>query len=78
MEKYLKRIYYNSSSPSFLAGINNLYRIAKKKYPKITIKKIEKFLSKQDVYTRHKPYYKYQPAKIIAQTKIRRLSVFHC
>lgn len=55
METVLKKLYYSSDSPACYAGVTNLYREAKKKLPKIKVKDIERFLSKQQTYTLHKP-----------------------
>ncbi len=55
MERVLRKLYLNPNSSSYLAGINTLYREAKKEIPSIRVKDIENFLHKQDVYTLHKP-----------------------
>lgn len=55
MEKELKKLYFDPGSPACYGGVTALYREAKKRFPKINIKTIEKFLAKQNTYTLHKP-----------------------
>jgi hypothetical protein len=55
MEKLLHTLYFNSSSPAYMAGLSSLLREAKLKNPKITKPQVEKFLQKYDAYTLHKP-----------------------
>jgi hypothetical protein len=66
MNNYLEKLYLNENSPTFFAGINALYREAKKKYPKIKTSDVRKFLTNQTTYTLHKPYRKYKPLKTIS------------
>jgi hypothetical protein len=47
MDTYLKKIYYNPKSTSWLAGSTTLFRQAKKKFPNVKLKQIENFLQKQ-------------------------------
>ncbi len=61
MDRVLNSVYNNPSSPAYLAGINAVYREAKKKLSKLTIKDVREFLYKQDVYTLHKPIRKRFP-----------------
>jgi len=66
MNKFLHELYLKPDSSTYLAGINALYREAKKHFPRINKNDINKFLSKQDVYTLHKPNIKYKPSNIIS------------
>jgi hypothetical protein len=55
MYRVLNKIYNNSKSPAYLAGINAVHREAKKQLPGITVANVRQFLSTQDAYTLHKP-----------------------
>lgn len=55
MDVVLKKLYYSTDSPVCYAGITKLYKEAKKKLPKIKVKDVKEFLSKQETYTLHKP-----------------------
>ena len=54
MEALVKDVYYNTESPACFAGIEAVFREAKKRNGKITRKQVEEFLSKQDSYTLHR------------------------
>ena len=67
MDKLLDSIYYNTASPAAYAGINAVYREAKKRMPKITQKDVEDYLQRQHAYTLHKPVYRKFPRnKVVA------------
>lgn len=51
----LETIYYDISDSGGYAGITALYRSAREKGLKVTIKNVKDFLSRQDAYTLHKP-----------------------
>ena len=55
MNKHLEKLYFNENEPTFLGGVNALYRKAKEKFPEIKLKKVKEFLVKHDAYNRHKP-----------------------
>ncbi len=55
MEKLLNDVYNNPSSSAYLAGLNTVYRVAKKKNAAVKMEQVRKFLQKQDTYTLHKP-----------------------
>ncbi len=61
MERILDKVYNDPNSPSYLAGIQAVYRQAKKQLPNLTLKDVENFLQRQDVYTLHKPIRKIFP-----------------
>ncbi len=62
MEKVLDTAYNSPSSPAYLAGTYAVYREAKKKCPKLTLRDIKDFLSTQYAYTLHKPIRKRFPS----------------
>jgi len=43
MNKHLTELYLNDDSPTYLGGINPLYKAAKKKFPDIKIEDVEDF-----------------------------------
>ena len=51
----LSKVYLNPDNPAYLAGVNAVYREAKKLYPNVTLKKVIGYLNKQNVYSIHKP-----------------------
>lgn len=55
MEKVIKNAYLNPKSPSYLAGINAVYREAKQHNKNVTLQAVQRFLEKQETYTLHKP-----------------------
>jgi len=55
MDSLLKKLYYSTDSPVCYSGVSKLYKEARKKLPKIKIKDVKKFLSKQQTYTLHRP-----------------------
>ena len=52
--RYLSEIWYHPRHPLSFSSINDLYTFSKKKFPDITIKKVQSFLSQQRAWTRHK------------------------
>ena len=54
-EKYLHDLYYNTNSKSAFAGVNKLWRHIRMSGRNISRKKLNIWLSKQDVYTSHHP-----------------------
>ncbi len=52
VDEQLRQIYYQPESTGALGGIDRLHRAAKQQF---TRKEIQEWLSKQDVYTLHKP-----------------------
>ncbi|TKR73909.1 hypothetical protein L596_021154 [Steinernema carpocapsae] len=55
MEKHLKDLYYNVDSKVCFTGVSTIYKEAKKKFPNITRKDVQKYLNKQDTYVVHRP-----------------------
>jgi hypothetical protein len=54
MESIL-RAYFDLNSPSAYAGVNAVFREAKKHDPKVTLKLVKKVLGSQETYSLHKP-----------------------
>ena len=50
----LSNVYLNPDNPAYLAGVNAVYREAKKAYPQVTLKNVIDYLNKQNVYSIHK------------------------
>lgn len=61
MYRVLNKVYTDSKSPAYLAGVNTVYREAKKQLPGVTVDAVRKFLATQDCYTLHKPVIKRFP-----------------
>lgn len=55
MQSVLEDVYYGLGSPACYAGVNTVYKEAKKRLPSIKPSDVETFLQKQDTYTLHKP-----------------------
>ena len=55
MEKLLDSIYYDQKNSGSYSGVQNLYKAAIKKNPKITLDGVKEYLSKQLPYTLHFP-----------------------
>ncbi len=55
MNSVLRQVYYDPSSPACYAGLQTVYREAKKLLPSIKLSDVESFMQEQDVYTLHKP-----------------------
>ncbi len=55
MDKFLDSVYYDISSPACYAGINAVYREAKKRNKRIKLKDVQDYLHRQYTYTLHKP-----------------------
>ena len=55
MDRLLNSVYNNSNSSAYLAGAGTVYRVAKEKNQKITLRDVKEFLHKQNTYTLHKP-----------------------
>ena len=51
----MDKVYLDPSSPAYLAGINAVYREAKKRDPSVTQKDVKEYLANQDVHSLHKP-----------------------
>jgi hypothetical protein len=54
-KKLLDDLYNNPKSPASFTGVNTLYKFAKIKDPKITLKDVERYLEAHRTYTLHKP-----------------------
>lgn len=59
-KRYLSFIYHTKGHPAYLSGSSELFRQAKRKFPSITFKTIEKFLQKQKAYNLHTEKGKHQ------------------
>jgi hypothetical protein len=55
MKSVLSKVYYDLSSPACYAGVDAVFRQAKKLNKKIKLSDVEHFLQEQDTYTLHKP-----------------------
>ena len=55
MNKLLNSVYYDTSSPACFAGVQAVYREAKKRNPNVTVSDVRKFLHGQYTYTVHRP-----------------------
>ncbi len=55
MNSVLQQVFYDSSSPACYAGLQTVYREAKKLLPSIKLSDVKSFMQEQDVYTLHKP-----------------------
>ena len=53
-ERILENIYYTPSNPASYSGVKRLFNAAKKQIPNITVKQIQNFLARQNVYNKHK------------------------
>ena len=62
----MEKIYLNENEPTFLGGINPLYKKAKKEFPNIRVADVKKFLERHDSYTRHKPIKRHVSLKTIS------------
>lgn len=54
MEKVISAAYTKPGHPTFYAGISNVYRHWKQKFPELTLKLVKTLLSKNEGYTRHR------------------------
>ena len=54
IDKYLTAIYYDVGHPASYSGLDKLYTLAKSDGQKISKQKVKKWLSKQNVYTKHR------------------------
>ena len=54
MEVMLNDVYTNPESPACFAGVNKVFKEAKKRNKRITMKHVRDFLAKQDAYTLHR------------------------
>jgi hypothetical protein len=66
MNKFLEKIYLDENEPTFLGGVNALYKTAKQKFPQIKQKDVVEFLEKYESYTRHKPIKNHKSLKTIS------------
>ena len=65
----LRSLYYDLNSSSAFSGKNNVYKKAKKVLPSITKRDVDKWFSKELVYTLHKPVrYKFTRNKTIVKS----------
>ena len=55
MDKIIRDVYYNTSSPACFAGVTAVLRECKRRDAGIKLKDVESFLAKQETYTLHKP-----------------------
>ena len=54
IENLLSDLYYDPEGPGSFGGVEDLYRVAKKKYKTINRSQIQRWLQQQDAYTLHK------------------------
>ena len=54
MNKLIKDVYYNPTSSGYYAGVQQVYREAKTRNKKVTLRQVRDFLSTQDPYTLYK------------------------
>ena len=54
MEKLLHKVYYDLDSPACFSGQEAVYKEARRHSKKVSRKQVERFLHKQDTYTKHK------------------------
>ena len=54
LKAFLEKTYFNPSHNAAFSSVNKLYKVAKLKYPNVTINIIKDWLSSQDAYTLHK------------------------
>src|SRR5882757_3333189 len=59
MNQILNDIYYNPRHPGSFGGVNKLYKYAKVHKRDIKLKDVINWLSRQNVYTLHKPIRKH-------------------
>ena len=71
MEKTLSSIYLDPSHPASFGGLDAVYRAVKDKgKAKISRKQVQDWLSRQDVYTLHKPARRhYKKSRVIVPGK---------
>ena len=70
IEKYLKKIYYNSDHPASFGGIDSLYKFVKSKNKPISRAKIKRWLSSQAIFTKHREVRrKFKRTKVIVPYK---------
>lgn len=55
MDRLLRQLYYDPSEATAFSGVRALYEAAKRRNSRITLPRVENWLSKQDVYTLHRP-----------------------
>ena len=55
LDTFLQKIYFDPNSNASFASVNKLYKVAKSKFPNVTLKEVKDWLSGEDVYTLHKP-----------------------
>lgn len=55
MDKEIRDVFYNVSSPACYAGAAAVYRECKRRKINVTKKQVDNYLAKQEAYTRHKP-----------------------
>ncbi len=66
VDALLKSIYYDVSNANAFSGKRNVYKAAKKLYPKLTLRDVSNWFEKQLTYTLHKPVrYNFQRNKTI-------------
>ena len=57
IDSYLEKLYYSLDLPSSYASKNTLYQAAREKFSEVKLNQVENWLSKQLIYTLHKPVY---------------------
>ena len=70
MEKKLNNIYYTAKHGASYGGVEKLYHATEKKYHR---KEIEKWLAKQDTYTKHRKAFKRYPTRKVISYGIKNL-----
>lgn len=55
MESLLADVYFNPDSPACYAGVNAVFKEAKRRNKKVRLEVVKQFLSAQDAYSLHKP-----------------------
>ena len=53
LDIFLNKTYFDPENNASFSSANKLYKIAKTKFPKVTLDNIQDWLSTQDVYTLH-------------------------
>ena len=73
IDRYLESIYFDPSHPASFGGVNRLSRYAQKE-KKISPEKVKQWLSRQDVYVKHKPVRKnFKRLRVVVPRKLYQL-----
>ena len=68
LDVFLIKTYFDPENNTSFFSVNKLYKIAKTKFPKVTLDNIQDWLSTQDIFTLHKPAKKnFKRNKIVVQ-----------